>query len=434
MNIALYADPAYLDSARQTCANAGYNVAALVNGAHAPTNLGSELATIRPEQIGDGEYDFVLVASEEPAKAEKQLCAAGVTLEMLRFFPGRADKQRGVVYLAPAAVPNAALHWDILQIPLTNACNLRCAHCGRTKSSHPELWAIDEETFSLRLSRFRPDQFSLLHIGGDGEQTISPAFGASLYAAAEQGWTNVGAITNGAVPDPHAFANYISDGVLHQLTVSTEGATPETFAAVRGYPYKKFTDFLEILARARKAGHPEFKVIFLTTCMRRNQHELTAILELAARYGVDEVRYMHLRPFYSEGERPEKLCVPSQGLDRLPDEEKSTLFQSLMDKAESLGLTITLPEPLPVAEPEPANSAGLVRCTQPFSFVHVGRHGEVYPCCQILEQRSMGDIVSQDFLSLWRGPAYAELINGLRPGGKPVPECAVCPKYKGYNW
>ncbi|MBT7936321.1 MAG: hypothetical protein HN722_08985, partial [Nitrospina sp.] len=61
-------------------------------------------------------------------------------------------------------------NWSILQIPITDNCNLLCKHCPRESKYLRK--DISLENFKKYLSRFSPDNFECLLLSDFGEPLI----------------------------------------------------------------------------------------------------------------------------------------------------------------------------------------------------------------------------------------------------------------------
>lgn len=93
--------------------------------------------------------------------------------------------------------------------------------------------------------------------------------------------------------------------VTSDVRISWNGATKETAEAVmKGLKFEQAVSNVERFIRVRDAHHAESghycRVTFQLTFMQNNMHELPAIIELAARLGVDRVKGHHLWAHFEE--------------------------------------------------------------------------------------------------------------------------------------
>jgi radical SAM protein with 4Fe4S-binding SPASM domain len=75
------------------------------------------------------------------------------------------------------------------------------------------------------------------------------------------------------------------------------------------------------------------------------------------------------------------------------------------------------------ADPEPMPLVATRQCADPWTFAYITSRGEVVPCCG--SSRVMGDLRTQEFSSIWRGPAYRQFRQQVLTGDLPE-ECRSC--------
>ena len=71
-----------------------------------------------------------------------------------------------------------------------------------------------------------------------------------------------------------------------------------------------------------------------------------------------------------------------------------------------------------------------IRCNKPYEWVQVNNDGDVFPCCQIAQRYSVGNIVKKSFNDVWNGKKYKEFREGLE-NDNPNPWCQSCNIYNG---
>lgn len=321
-----------------------------------------------------------------------------------------------------------AHRWHLLQIGITDLCNLLCAHCTRTPGARLN-GTVPLKTFRFYLSRFSPDWFDCLLISDWGEPTIVKSLLDYLYFAKLSGWNQVQMFTNATNPNEHLLEEIIAQQLLSLLFVSVEGATPELYESIRKNPFERFQSFLKLVSRLKEKFNSPMEMAFNVVCMRKNLAELPAIIEMAARFGASRVQMVHINPIgYLRGEENDKLCIPEQHLDSMDRKQVLYTFERVFTIAERHNIVVHAPESFPeITGPQPQMiSSTDLKCSFPLQWVHVGFHGDIFPCCQMGERLPMGNIHKLDFFSIWNNLKYKTLIDGLRPGGSPADVCADC--------
>ncbi len=161
----------------------------------------------------------------------------------------------------------------------------------------PHQGDMEPETFS-RLRPLFPEAESIV-LTGYGESLLHPHILEMVRKAREAlpAAGRVSLITNGALLEPSLARELVSAG-LDDLGVSLDGATPETYRAVRPEgDLSAAVGGLEAIAAAK--GHlgranPRLSVHFVA--MRRNLAELPRLVDLARESGAQAVVVSHLLP------------------------------------------------------------------------------------------------------------------------------------------
>jgi radical SAM protein with 4Fe4S-binding SPASM domain len=73
---------------------------------------------------------------------------------------------------------------------------------------------------------------------------------------------------------------------------------------------------------------------------------------------------------------------------------------------------------------------GSLRCFQPWEQLCIGVKGDVHPCCAVYDadrRPLMGNLLEQDFASIWHGDGFREFRRTCAAGTNPL--CRACPYY-----
>jgi MoaA/NifB/PqqE/SkfB family radical SAM enzyme len=256
-----------------------------------------------------------------------------------------------------------------------------------------------------------------------------------------RGWTRFNFVTNGTARDDTVFRYLLANGLLTDLFVSAEAASPDLYRSIRGASFDRFAAFTRHLAALRDEYGASTPLAFNVTCMRENLAEMPALVDLAADLGLNAVSYVPLFT-YEEcmGEPPAdfpegKLCVDGQRLSDVPREEVLAVFARVMERGRARGVEVRLPEPFPELTGAAAVAqagAAAFRCFSAFEWVTVRGDGEIFPCCLAgATLPSLGSLNTSSFEEIWNGPGYVSLLAGLAPGGRPPARCVSCPAFLG---
>ena len=131
-----------------------------------------------------------------------------------------------------------------------------------------------------------------------------------------------------------------------------------------------------------------------------------------------------------------KTIVKKNHLNTCDPEYVKRIFSQIHEKSIKYGIGYLPPEDYlgirnsfavdPLAEPWPAES----KCDRPYEWVQVQADGNVYPCCQISQRYSVGNINDKTFEEIWNSSKFLNFREGLK-NENPNRWCRVCNIYKG---
>jgi radical SAM protein with 4Fe4S-binding SPASM domain len=330
--------------------------------------------------------------------------------------------------------PSAPPLPESLQIEVTSACNLRCAMC-LVRYRPP----VNKLAGALPLDLYRRLLAQLpglraLTLQGLGEPLLSPYLLDMIRDAKARG-IRVGFNSNATLLTRRRADELVAAG-LDWLHVSLDGASPETFEAIRdGASFATVVDNLSGLIAAKRAAGgagPWVRVVFVA--MRRNVAELPELVTLLGRIGVDEIRVQNLSHDFADtpaesGYREIREYTAGQALWNGADLAAARdAFARAGAAAAEHGVALRLPrlEPVPVAA-----EAGRPGCTWPWDGAYVTSRGVVQPCCMVMgdDRIALGDLNRDGFAEIWHGPAYREFRSRLS-AGDPPDVCRGCSLYR----
>ena len=320
-----------------------------------------------------------------------------------------------------------------LQVEVTGACNLRCRMC--LVSYRPALGkttgAMDLETFKQIVDEL-PD-LRRVTMQGLGEPLLAPDFFAMLEYLAERG-VEMGFNTNGTLLTRERAERLVDLGVSW-LHVSLDGATAPTYEDIRGRSNfelvrRNISGLVDVM-RERGASRPELELVFVA--MRRNVHELPALVRLAGELGVPTVWVQNLSHSFSDTDpagsyREIREYAAAEALWAAPNDEAERTFAEARSLADELGVKLRLPR---VEEPDVGRKPGTPGCGWPFTSAYVTHDAKVQPCCAVMgaDRAVLGDARAEGFAAVWENDAYREFRERLLTDDPPD-VCVGCSMYR----
>ncbi|MHB9130844.1 MAG: radical SAM protein [Armatimonadota bacterium] len=310
---------------------------------------------------------------------------------------------------------------------LTARCNLKCQHCRAEAQDDFVAGELTTEEI-LRVAReIREDADPIMVLTG-GEPLARQDF-FEIAGECCKLFTRVALATNGTMVDD-ALARKIVDIGIQRVSISLDGAKPETHDGFRGVP-GSFHDALRGFDALKRAG---MSVQANVTITRHNENEIEQILDLMLERGADAFHVFMLVPVGCGAEisddkrlspeRSEEILtwlfeksVELQGKIHVKATCAPMYFRIVREKAKQLGV------------PTPGGGHGMHAvtrgCLAGSGVCFVSRTGDVQPCGYLpvcvgnVRQRKLGDI--------WRD---SEVFAALRDPQLLTGKCGAC----SYRW
>lgn len=293
----------------------------------------------------------------------------------------------------------------VVHIEPTTACNLGCKMCGR--STH---WAdlvknsahMRRETFERLTPFLRTARVAVLH--GWGEPLLHPEFEWMVRTAKQMGCM-VTFHTNGLLIDAERARSLVRADTDH-ITVSIDGATPNTYREVRGAELDVLVENLHHLQHAKiEAQTPYPRITFKSVLMKRNLAELDALVDLAAECGVEEIELENLIVYHDS--------LASQTVFDKKREVAATV-DGARARAATLGIRLFYGG---IEEKD-----GLPSC--PYRNFVVTCDGTVGPCGA--QRFGIGNIHDAPLRGLWNSESMVAMREGYARRDLPT-QCEHCP-------
>jgi len=326
---------------------------------------------------------------------------------------------------------------ELVKIETTTCCNLACRFCGHTwAAAATDNTAVLSESpvedralrrscaragqhMSLEVFRSILEQFPFvtrLDLQGMGEPLLNPDFPAMVTLAAERG-ARVQFFTNGVLLTPALALQFVEQGVA-QISISLDGARAETFERIRlGAQFEHVVANIRMLIQTKRVRGAELPWIRLALVVTNlNVEEMSALVELAAELGVDEVVFTQFKAIHPDL----RSWVPAP---------ERVILQVAVSRQRAIELNLRCSVEFRVDDPttstQPANNQ---ECLWPWLSVNITLNGEMTPCSYVPEPAGMelGNIFMQPFTELWNGPGYRRLRCALKTGSLVGLMCDRC--------
>jgi radical SAM protein with 4Fe4S-binding SPASM domain len=322
---------------------------------------------------------------------------------------------------------------DFVQIEPVGQCNLRCRMCAiqfrpdGPPHGPPALMPL--ELFQRLIDDF--GAVRELHLQGLGEPFMHPQFFEMVEYAVAKG-IQVSTNTNLTLMTPQRAQRCVSSG-LHYLHVSLDGASAETFEAIRlGAAFHKVVRNLGRIMQARAQANSQTPhVRIVVVAMRRNLQELPALVEIAHQHGVSALFVQHLSHDFQESSLPAEYLpmrefVTEQTLFGEDPQRVAHFFELARARAEALGVQLRLP---PVGRPPIAKSR---QCDWPWRGAYLSYGGDAMPCCMVStpDRVNFGNMGRDGVKQTWSNEAYQNFRDQLA-SDTPPEICQSCSLYRG---
>jgi radical SAM protein with 4Fe4S-binding SPASM domain len=211
--------------------------------------------------------------------------------------------------------------------------------------------------------------------------------------------------TNGLLLTEEMSRALIDAGLDH-MTISIDGATEETYKAVRGASLDTLIANLRRLDQLKRQRSSEYpKLTFKSVLMKQNLYELEALVGLAAACGADEIELNNLI-VYNQALADQSVFDQKR--------EVQALYADAEQKAANIGIRMFYGG---VEETD-----GIPTC--PFRSFTVTCDGTIGPCGA--QRFAMGNIRDGTLRDLWNHPNFVEMREGY--ARKELPhQCEHCP-------
>jgi radical SAM protein with 4Fe4S-binding SPASM domain len=280
----------------------------------------------------------------------------------------------------------------------TTSCNLRCPECisGLRAFTRPT-GMMKEETFRKIIDELS-STLSYLIFYFQGEPFLHPQLSEMVkYAHTQNIYTATS--TNGHFLDAENAKDIVQSG-LDRIIVSIDGITQEVYEQYRiGGKLDKVFDGVKELVKQRKdlkSRTPHIILQFIV--MGQNEHQKNDVKKLGLQLGVDEVRRKTAQVYEFE-----------KGSSFIPADESFSRYT----KSENGSYNI--------------KNKLLNHCWKLWHSPVMTWDGNIVPCCFDKDaNHPMGNMMEQDFKSIWFGDKYKLFRQQLFSNRKEIDICKNC--------
>lgn len=285
-----------------------------------------------------------------------------------------------------------------IAIEPTTSCNLRCPECPSG------LRSFTRPTGMLRTDLFRNviDQLApslnYLTFYFQGEPFLNPNFlemvkyasGKGIYTATS---TNAHFLTD-------EVARSTVESSLDRLIISVDGTTQNTYQSYRiGGSLEKVKEGTErIVYWKKKLRSSTPHIVFQFLVVRKNEHQIPDVYDLASKTGVDQVVL-----------KTAQIYDYKNGSDLIPTQGKYSRYRRNDDGTYSIKNDLHN------------------HCWKMWHSCVITWDGKVVPCCFDKDAHyTMGDLSKNSFAEIWNGEAYQQFRASLLRSREEIEICKNC--------
>lgn len=204
--------------------------------------------------------------------------------EVYNFIPSKEQKIKNIL-LNEYEIANKKIilksYPRILQVFVTNKCNLRCFMCD--ENNHNSNYEISDKNLELSLEIIPYLQYLLIR---GGEIFLSKKTNIIIDKAINEN-VDIEIITNGLLLKEDILKKILDKNI--NLMISIDSQNKENYESIRGLG--NFDKLLQVLELIKKLRTKNSKCILTLNMvvMKRNYTEIEKMLEFACKYGFDKV-------------------------------------------------------------------------------------------------------------------------------------------------
>ena len=355
-----------------------------------------------------------------------------------------------------------------LRLDLTNRCNLRCVMCDHAFRNYN-----DEAAVFMSVDRFRRitdgllHRINILHLAVGSEPLLNKDLDKILEVCREGRVPQIVMTTNLTLLK-RSTAELITDGGLHELHVSMDGADSKTYQAVRQKDrFQRIINSIRLINELKeKKGSTYPRIVFNYVLMKLNFDNVREFVDLAAWLKIHEINCAEMRvpsnynaSMLPRGRRglPGNFDLQAQHIDYKNPAVRRELA-SMVRYAHRQGVALNVPflfevmnegflgrrrmqfrhllekSRLMTPRAKFAFAASYAKrsrdmrgsiCSFPWRQMVLTADGSVLPCCTWHGSAPLGNFHQAPLAQIWDNHEYDLVREGLRTNNLPT-ACATC--------
>jgi MoaA/NifB/PqqE/SkfB family radical SAM enzyme len=314
----------------------------------------------------------------------------------------RRIQSRRVKALAVNTLRYLGLRHLVIRMDTINLCNLRCRMCYYSSDYDRKKDEMDLPFFRRIADQVFP-KTRFLYLSCATEPLMNKHFAHIVRATGEYRVPFTSFCTNGQLLQEEVVQACM-EAKISEIIFSIDGATAETYEYIRrGGKWDRLVAKLDLLASMKQrasARYPMARINF--TCMRRNIHELPAMVHFAADHGILSLHVRHLLAY----DDPENSCRDEMTYLK----NFNSIAAETRKEAASRGVELSLPDPVPGSGPITGKTCltdGSLRgaeanpyCLLPWFQAIISWNGEYRVC----STHRLGSLRDQTFDEIYNSP------------------------------
>lgn len=296
----------------------------------------------------------------------------------------------------------------VLQWHITHKCNLRCSHCYQDEYCSDLSWE-QMETIFYQYKDFLKHYGYRGHINFTGGEPFIDSDVWRLFELCERNDISFGILTNGTLLTKEMVQRLQDYKKLSFVQVSIDGVK-QTHEKIRGVgTFDKTFHSVKLLKKA------EIQVMVSFTCHKQNFEELSEVIRLVRKRGVDRFWVDRLIPIDGDKELGRSMILSTQeyrSVIRILTRER--MSKSLF--ARLAGTEIHTNRALQFCE----GGGEIYQCSAGNGLLTILADGTILPCRRL--PVPFGNVLEKPILELYQG---SELIEDLRKMEIPK-DCSSC--------
>ena len=312
---------------------------------------------------------------------------------MLNFFRRQQMRARELAWQFGGRDPRLLGLPRLVQVEVTNRCDLFCRTCTRQKL--PDFGDMAFTDFARIVEMLGP--VDRIWLAGQGESLLHPELPRMVRLCTERGLAGTVLHTNGMNLEGRVLEE-LADAGLGELRVSVDGG-----AAAEVEYLRDGADLARVLrnaaAFARRSSTP---VAFYSIMNRMNYVSLPRLPALAAGAGIRRIYTTETVPFRDGSTERAVFDRREYQFASLPQAVQEGTLAAMRRAAREHGVTL-----------EVDLRWQRRRCRDPMRKIYIDARGNATPCCRIHYEALMGNVLRDGLETTWHGTAMSQWRDAL---------------------